>query len=74
MHGILSAEKRERIIEQLPAIRKELQIATSLGPGVDLHDLFTGENLGIALVCLDDAYNRFIQVRMALYDSARFFL
>ncbi len=69
MRGALSDVKRDQIISMLPSVSESLRIATQISPGVDLHDLIENTNLGIALVCLGDAYDRFIQVRMALFEA-----
>ena len=44
-------------------------MATELDLGLYLHYLSSGEDLSVALVCLDDAYNRFLQARMALCEA-----
>jgi len=69
MRGRLTDERLEEIRAGLPAINSDLLLATRLGHGVALDDLDTGGRLGVALVCLDDACNRFWQARLALQES-----
>ena len=69
MRGSLPEGKLKEIEARLPRIDKDLLLAKELGFGVDLYDLNEGGSLGVALVCLRDAVNRFIQARMALHEA-----
>jgi hypothetical protein len=70
MRGHLSEKSIQEIRDKLPVIDEDLWLtATSLGLGVSTSDLTNEENLHTALVCLEDVYNRFTQVRLALHEA-----
>jgi hypothetical protein len=69
MRGQLSDSRIAQINALLPSVDKVLFIATIQGPGVDFYDLTTGHQLGVALVCLEDAQHRFFQARSTLREA-----
>lgn len=69
MRGDLSKKKLEEINNKLPIIDDRLWLATSQGPGVDINDLGKKGTLGVALVCLGDAVNRFSDTRVSLFEA-----
>ncbi|MEZ4868338.1 MAG: hypothetical protein R3C14_43825 [Caldilineaceae bacterium] len=66
---MLSQQKLEEINTSLPTLDDRFLIATSRGPSIDINDLIKGESLGVALVCLEDAGERFNLVRFSLYEA-----
>ena len=69
MRGSLSEDELKKIEKLIPQIGTKAFLAASHGAGVDINDLIEGTNFGIALVCLEDAIQRFSQVRMALHET-----
>ena len=69
MRGLLSTKKLEEISNLLPALDNRFGLATFQEPGVDIQDLDRRSTLGVALVCLNDAGQRFYQTRIALHEA-----
>ena len=69
MRGNLPEERLMEIDSKLPTLDSRFRLATTQGPGVDINDLVKGTDLGVALVCLGDAGDRFRQVRLAVREA-----
>lgn len=69
MRGPLSEEKLVEIDNKLPSLDDRLWLATVSATDTMFNDLASNTALETSLICLADARDRFVQIRLALHEA-----